>query len=242
MRKYSDRFYPIVISLSVILFVFTSCGVSRYATLPQIPNQPLVRNFERPGKSEVDSLKALYGNNKKFADEFIEPALIALSYFPELKDVNIEFKYSKESTTMAARPVPLSLFSKRKYIILINNKKDFEGILLEDVPFNAQVGIIGHELSHIADYKNYNFWGILGAYFRYSGNNHKPLFEKEIDRATIKRGLGWQLYDWATYSLKPDNGTSEDYREFKRNTYMKPDEIRQVISFLSKYGSIEEMK
>ncbi len=95
-RSNTGRFYSIILSFSVILFMFSSCGVSRYATLPQIPEQPLVRHFERPSRSQVDSLKALYGNNKKFADEFIEPAIIALSYFPELKDVNIEFKYSKE--------------------------------------------------------------------------------------------------------------------------------------------------
>ena len=239
LKNYLYRIFPIVISISVILFLFAGCGVRRYAKLPQIPNQHPVRKFEQPKKSQADSLKAIYGNNKKFADEFIEPALIALSYFPELKDINIKFKYSKEATTMAARPIPLSVFSNRKYVILINNKKNFEGILLENVPFNAQIGIIGHELTHIVKYNNYNFWGILGAYFRYFGKNHKPLFEKEVDRATIKRGLGWQLYDWAKYSLSRDNSASEDYIEFKRNTYMEPDEIKEVISFLSKYGNIE---
>ena len=221
--------------LFIILFTLAGCGISRHATLPQISGQPVVREFERLSGSQVDSLKEIYGNNKIFVDEYIEPALIALSYYPELKDVEIEFKYSAEATTMAARPVPLSLFSDRKYIVLINDKKNFEGILLEDVPFNAQIGIIGHELAHIADYNNHNFLGVLGIYLRYSDNKRQPLFEKEIDRATIERGLGWQLYDWATYSMLANNRLSDNYREFKHKTYMQPDRIKQVIIFISKY-------
>jgi len=52
--------------------------------------------------------------------------------------------------------------SDREYVININNKSEFEGILLKNVPFNAQIGIIGHEIGHIVDYENRNFWGIIG--------------------------------------------------------------------------------
>lgn len=235
----SYRHYKALIVLSVLIFTLSGCGIRRHAILPQISNQPIVREFERPGESQVDSLMEIYGTNKVFVDEYIEPALIALSYYPELKDVRIEFKYSEEATTMAARPAPFSLFSNRKYVILINKKKNFKGIYLENVPFNAQIGIIGHELTHVVDYQKHNFWGVLGIYFRYSNNKRKPLFEKEIDRATIERGLGWQLYDWATYSMRTDNGATENYREFKHTTYMQPEEIKQVISYLSKYGSVK---
>jgi len=176
-----------------------------------------------------------YGNNKIFADEFIAPALIALSYYPELKDVHIEFKYSREATTMAARPDPFSLITGRKYLVLINNRENFEGILLEDVPLNAQIGIIGHELAHIVDYQNHNLWGIAGIYFRYLDKSRRALFEKEIDKATIARGLGWQLYDWATYSTITNDYSSKDYIKFKRETYMHPERIEQVISYISKY-------
>ena len=227
-----------LVFISILLLTLSGCGISRHAALPEISSQPVVREFKQPSGSRVDSLMEKYGNNKIFVDEFIEPALIALSYYPELKDVNIKFKYSKETTTMAARPAPLSLLSpERRYIILINARRDFEGILLEDVPFNAQIGIIGHELAHIADYNNHNVWGIAGIYFRYLDNTRRALFEKEIDKATIERGLGWQLYDWAAYSILTDNGSSDDYRVFKQETYMHPERIEQVISYISKYGA-----
>ena len=227
------------IFLTVLIFTLPGCGIRPYATLHHISNQPVVREFERLKRHQVDSLMELYGKDKIFVEEFIEPALIALSYYPELKDVKIEFKYSREATTMAARPVPISLFSERKYVVLINNKKNFEGILLENVPFNAQVGVIGHELTHIVDYENYNILGILGIYFRYSDHKRKPLYEKEIDKATIDRGLGWQLYDWATYSMFADDNATDNYKLFKRNNYMHPDRIEQIISFISKYENIE---
>jgi|SRR6056297_323047 len=232
------RRYKRLLFLSILILTLSGCGISRHATLPQISTQPVVREFEQPAGARTDSLMEKYGNNKIFADEFIAPALIALSYYPELKDVHIEFKYSREATTMAARPAPFSLlFSERKYLILINDRSDFEGILLEDVPFNAQIGIIGHELAHIADYQNHNLWGIAGIYFRYLDYNRRALFEKEIDKATIARGLGWQLYDWATYSILTNNGSSDDYRKFKQETYMHPERIEQVISYISKYGA-----
>jgi hypothetical protein len=225
-----------LVYIFILMLTLSSCGISRHATLPVISSQPVVREFEPPAGSRVDTLMAKYGNKKLFVEEFKEPALIALSYYPELKDVNIDFKYSDEATTMAARPSPLSLFSsERKYLILINNSRDFEGILLEDVPFNAQIGIIGHELAHIADYNNHNLWGIAGIYFRYLDIQRRALFEKEIDKATIERGLGWQLYDWATYSILANNGSSDDYRVFKEETYMHPERIEQVISYISKY-------
>jgi len=225
--------------LAVLIFTLSGCGIRPHATLPQISNQSVVRKFERLNRHQVDSLMEIYGKNKIFVDEFIEPALIALSYYPELKDVKIKFKYSKEATTMAARPVPFSLFSERRYVVLINNRKNFKGILLENVPFNAQIGVIGHELAHIVDYNNYNLWGLLRIYFRYSDYKRKPLYEKEIDKATIERGLGWQLYDWATYSMFADDYASDDYKLFKRNTYMHTDRIEQIISFMSKYGNVE---
>ena len=40
-----------------------------------------------------DSLYQSYGSNKKFVKEFELQSLIALSYYPELKNVPITFEY-----------------------------------------------------------------------------------------------------------------------------------------------------
>src|SRR6056297_1764443 len=111
-----SRRHKSLLLISILILTLSGCGISRHARLPQISTQPVVREFKQPAGAQADSLMEKYGKNKIIADEFVEPALIALSYYPELKDVHIEFKYSREATTMAARPDPLSLISERKYL------------------------------------------------------------------------------------------------------------------------------
>lgn len=215
---------------------FCSCGVTRNATLMQNSSNDVLRTISPLQPAVRDSLMAIYGNNKIFVEEYLDPTLIALSYYPELKESPIEFKYSSEATTMAARPRPSSMLFNRRYIVVINDREEFEGIHLSQVPFNAQIGIIGHELAHVADYQKHNLFGVLGILFRYSNKARKPLFEKEIDRATIERGLGWQLYDWAQFILDENNGTTEEYRKFKAEHYLSPTEIEEQILFYARYG------
>lgn len=229
-----------IIYLFVVSSLFVSCGVSRLASMPSISENSFYRQYPRLSQGDIDSLLLIYGSNKVFCDDFIEPTLIALSYYPELKETKISFEYSKEATTMAARPKTSSMFSRRRYLVLINDEEDFDGILLRNVPFNAQIGIIGHELAHIVDYQSMNFWGVLGILFRYSDSKRKPLFEKEIDYLTITRGLGWQLYDWALFSMYANTYATDDYKEFKRATYLTPDEIKAYIHFLARYGAVSD--
>lgn len=221
--------------LLLTLLLLTSCGFTRFAALPSIGGNTSHRTLSALDSTAADSLLALYGNNKTIPGEYLHQALLALSYYPELKDTRIEFRYSDEKTTMAARPVIGSLFCKRRYLVLINNDPDFDGIPLDKVPFNAQVGVIGHELAHIADYESRNLWGILEVLFSYAGPRHKPHFERTTDKETIIRGLGWQLYDWAVYSMEDNPYATEAYKDFKRRHYMSPDEILAYIGSLSTY-------
>jgi hypothetical protein len=224
-----------IVLLLFLILLLPSCGIRRVATLPQFSDNPLVRTFDPLNAAQKDSLLSLYGNNKAFVEEYLNATLIALSYFPELRNTRIEFRYSNERTTMAARPKTLSVFGRKRYLILINNRADFEGILLNTVPFNAQVGIIAHELEHIADYETRNLIGIVGIGLRYLDPVRRVLFEREIDRATIQRGLGWQLYDWAMYSMFESENATEKYQIFKRENYKNPEEIEHLIRFLSGY-------
>jgi len=56
----------------------------------------------------------------------------------------------------------------------------------------------------------------------------KRKFEYEIDSLTIVHGAGWQLYEWSYFVLNLSKA-SEDYKNFKREIYMKPEEIETLI-------------
>ena len=158
-------------------------------------------------------------------------SLIALSYYPNLKDINIRFQYSNISTTMQCRPTFCSVFKKakhREYIIYVNNNKKFEGGTIDSVPFNAQIGIISHELAHVVDYEKLTSYGIIKRGLSYLTLKTKSKYEYYIDEICIKEGLGWQLYDWSDFELNRSKATRR-YKEFKRKIYMSPFQIEQII-------------
>lgn len=176
------------------------------------------------------------GANKSIPKEFEKQILTALSYYPELKDCQIEFIRGNIKTTMACRPTSKSLTRRynREYTITIDNNDEGQGILLENVPYNAQIGVIGHELAHILDYENRSSVSIAGLGVDYARGNYPPEFEKQIDELTISRGLGWQLHDWADYVLNKSNA-SKNYKDFKRKIYLTPEEVKSRISKSSIY-------
>lgn len=164
------------------------------------------------------------------------PILVAISYYPDLQGKKIIFKERKIKTTLNARPRFVSLiFSKkqnRTYVIRINKQFKDSMILLKNIPFNAQVGLFGHEFSHFTDYQSRSFFGIIKRGFAYLTKKSKTSFEKEIDQKTIERGLGWQLYDWSYY-VQYQSNASASYKDFKRTTYMTPTEIISTLEKLS---------
>jgi hypothetical protein len=184
-------------------------------------------------KSIQDSLKENLCENKELLNEFELQTLIALSYFPELNTRRIKFKEAKINSTMSARPTVISLLTrksnKRKYVIRVTNRKADSTVRLQSASFNAQVGVIGHELSHISDYNNRNITGIIKRLFQYRKIETKEVFEKEIDSITVYHGLGWQLYDWSHFVLN-ESKASLDYLDYKRKVYQEPAEIEILIS------------
>jgi len=119
--------------------------------------------------------------------------------------------------------------NKRKYVIRVNAREQDSLVLLPDVPFNAQIGLFGHELMHFSDYQERSFFGVVGRLFSYATLKGKERFEKEIDTRTTQIGLGWQLYDWSYYVLNTSNAT-EKYKRYKRAVYLEPKEIMTLIT------------
>jgi len=180
----------------------------------------------------LDSLKLNYAFNKKIPDVYSLPILITLSYFPELSQTKIIFRNTNIKTTLNVRPTTLSVLFKnrlnRKYIIRINSMDKDSLINLKDVPFNASIGLFGHEFNHIIDYRNSNVLQIIKRLVEYSNNKKKAEYEKQIDSMTINRGLGWQLYDWSYFVLYKSMA-DEKYKKYKRSYYLSPNDIIGII-------------
>ncbi len=181
-------------------------------------------------KSNMVELDSIYGQNKIIIPKYKLQILIALSYFPELKDVPIEFTYKKIGTTMQCKPTLKTLLknTNRAYIININKNVNFSGVLIDNVPFNAQIGLIAHEIAHIIDYERGNGKHVISRGFDYLKESSKKEYESFVDSITVAYGLGWQLYDWAYFSLN-NSKSSPKYKDFKSRVYMLPELILEQI-------------
>lgn len=185
-------------------------------------------------KDSLEMLRADWGQHKEIPDQIELQTLFALSFYPELKKVPIRFQLRDLKTTMAARPTLTSTFrdQNRSYIIFIDNYcANHCGILLEQVPFNAQIGLIGHELAHIKYYEQRNAFQVIGLAATYSLHKKKEAYEKLTDGMTIEQGLGWQLWQWSHF-VHHESDADKSYKDYKARYYLKPEEIAAQIGIL----------
>ncbi|MCF8219386.1 MAG: hypothetical protein K9I29_07470 [Bacteroidales bacterium] len=188
----------------------------------------------------IDSLRKEFSTQKHIPEKYELECLIALSYYPELKNVDIEFLNKRLKTTMAARPRVNALFKQKKnrtYRILINNSiTDSSGLNYDDVPFNARIGIIGHELAHIVDYETKSMLHIVLNGIGYISNNtYRKNFEKDIDKITIAHGLGYQLYAFSSFLFNKADVNSE-YLKFKEENYPSPENYKAMLTKHPEYS------
>ena len=177
-----------------------------------------------------DSLLTEYGQNKSLNPEFLEPALLALKAYPELKGATITFIRKPIKTLMAARPTPDFIFrakSKRHYYVIIstsvkNNSED----LLQRMSKCALTGILAHEYAHIIDYSSRSDLGMIWFGIRYFFDKKK--IETGTDLEAINRGFGDELIEFDRYIYK-SKFASKKYLLNKKKYYLSVNEIQQRI-------------
>ena len=214
-----------------MLFIFTLSGLNAEAQVEQVRYLDSVEFA-----SKLDSIRKKCSYNKTFIPRFEFEILSTLSYFPELDSTKIIFKEAPNiKASLNARPKVGSILfrrrSRRIYVIRIKPATDDSIATIEKVGFNGAVGVLGHELNHIVDYSDRGFFGILGRLFSYTNKKGKRKYEAEIDQMTIKKGLGWQLYDWEDYVLN-ESDAKVKYKAYKLEIYYTPEEIISLISRL----------
>ncbi|WP_020530792.1 hypothetical protein [Flexithrix dorotheae] len=188
-------------SLKTIIVILT------FTTLNPVKGQSF-ENYYYKVYQKVDYVDSLidfrneYGNRKKVPTEFELQTLIAISHYPELKNIRLKFKIKKKNVfPISARPGfnPINFFRSRKnrqYLIFM---EEGTGYVL-DRTFNGQVGIIGHELAHIQYYKSISSWRLIKEGIKYTKHSaFRIKFEEDTDKRAIEYGFGWQFLEFPIY-------------------------------------------
>lgn len=160
----------------------------------------------------------------------------ALSYYPELSDTPIVFKFKKniKKSVMLAQPTFSSLFksrSNRGYIIQISETfkitdKEYRTI---DVPKDVLIGWIGHELGHVIDYQQKNKLEMIRFGVKYVLlKEHVKKAERAADSAAVLNGMAEYIIKTKEFIL--NNADIEaSYKNRIKEYYLSPEEIREMV-------------
>jgi len=175
--------------------------------------------------------------NMIFPDNIKKEALEALSFYPELAQTAIEFKFKDniKKSTMQAQPRFASFFKSkenREYIILISRNIQIEGerFTMDDIPSDVKIGWIGHELGHVLDYSHRTNVGMLifGIKYLFSSAHIKEV-ERAADTFAISHGMGDYILKTKNFILE-NADLSEKYKERIRRLYISPEEVMELIN------------
>lgn len=167
----------------------------------------------------------------------ISEAKTALSFYPELKDVNIEIRFKKniKKSTMQARPKIGSFFKsrkKREYIILISEKfkisdKEFSTI---DVPTDVLIGWIGHELGHVMDYQHRSKLNLIWFGLKYLFSARSIIeAERAADTFAVQKGMEDYILKTKDFILN-NAGITASYKLRIQKFYLSPEEIMEIVN------------
>ena len=176
-------------------------------------------------------------DNKIIPESIKKEVIEAISFYPELYDTAIEFKFKDniKKSTMQAQPRFASFFKRkenREYVILISRNIQIEGeqFTMEDIPSDVKIGWLGHELGHVMDYRERTNFGMLifGIKYLFSSAHIKEV-ERTADTYAIAHGMGDYILKTKNFIL--DNASlSETYKERIRRLYISPEEVMELIN------------
>lgn len=208
--------------------------------------QVIVPSFQS-NDADTSGYQLKFGKKKILPKGFEKQAIIALAYFPELENISVEFEIKKDLAALTTMPTIWSIFKRlenRTYVITISNEtiKIFESILLKNLSYDAQIGVLGHELSHVSDFQHYGFWDFVVHAIKYTFSQpYGDKFEYQTDFICIKHGLGYQLKAWSEAGQKLDVEaikTEFNIKEWNER-YMYPKTIDSIISVYPLYKEIK---
>lgn len=185
------------------------------------------------------SEKVVFQENKIIPESILNEAKTALSYYPELKDVHIEFKFKEDikKSFMQAQPEFSNLFKgkdDRSYNVFISSRFliEEEEFAMADVPSEVLIGWLGHELGHIMDYRDKSAMGLIIFGFRYiTSSNYIKEAERAADTFAVNAGMSEYILATKDFILNHSH-LSDSYKERIARLYLSPEEIIVLVNKL----------
>jgi hypothetical protein len=151
-------------------------------------------------------LTAEYGAHKEIPGDLREVILKALFHFPELRETRIEFRLTEQGEfPHETQPSVARLLvpgAKRGYTVslLTRATSPTDQALILNLPYEAQVAAIAHELAHILQYESKGAGGAIRLSLQ--GGDAERTSERQADISVIEHGLGFELYTYAAFIRK----------------------------------------
>ncbi|MDD3740557.1 MAG: hypothetical protein PHH30_04885 [Bacteroidales bacterium] len=161
---------------------------------------------------------------------------LAISNLPSADSTYIVFKKAKIKSMGQAQPMIRTILKNRQdriYIISVRDKKVNPNLCFETIPDSAKIGLVGHEIVHVLDFKSKSFPEIIVMGLKYSfSHKYKRNVEWITDSLTIANNMGYENLCFSNY-IYNSPFVSKKYLKKKAKYYMTPDDMRNIIYTLS---------
>jgi len=208
-----------------------------------LPSKPITQT------SAVSPELDLFRTNKKIPAVIEKSVLTALSFYPELKDVPIQFVFKQriKSSVMQAQPVFRTLLKSREarsYRINISAmfKLTHTAIPIHQIPDSIMIGWIGHELGHIMDYESRSNTGLVGFGISYVlSPDYVKKVERIADTYAVNHGLGRYIIETKRFILDHAE-LPQSYKDKIARLYVSPEEIVEQVKKLEEEKLAQQKK
>ncbi len=196
-------------------------------------------NSSCASKRIIDEGKITHQGNKIIPKNILDEATIALAHYPELQDVEIEFRYKKniKNSFMQAQPNIKNLFKgkkQRSYYVFMSSKFliENEEFSMADVPSEVLIGWLGHELGHIMDYRDKSAMQLMTFGARYvTSEKFIKKAEHTADTHAVNNRMGTYIFATKDFILNHSH-LSESYKKRKARLYLSPEAIMLLVNNL----------
>lgn len=226
---------------AVLLGLFFFSGTAQH-----IYYKRMIRDSLALFNDTVHKVKFVYKDSSYKEDLSLHFKYI-LRFFPsiEFRSIKVIFKPSKRVSRV--KPSFWCFFQspeKRNYKLIFSSKSNptLDSVLIKNLSFNAQLGLIASEIGSVKDLSTDGFFELIGWHVRQWGRKSRKRVEHDNDLKVLEAGCGYLLLALSAEEEEKLQITrwhsahayAHYFRHYK-NHFMTPDGIRNFIKDMPVY-------